>query len=71
MVERAKEIMVHASQKVVGGPIRVEAEVIEGNWKQVPKHQEVFDEIYSEINKYKKSKQETRYSELRVTATRD
>ena len=71
LVERAKEIMVHASQKVVGGPIRVEAEVIEGNWKQVPKHQEVFDEIYSEINKYKKSKQETGYSELRVTATRD
>ena len=71
LVERAKEIMIHASQKVVGGPIRVEAEVIEGNWKQVPKHQEVFDEIYSEINKYKKSKQETRYSEFRVTATRD
>ena len=71
LVERAKEIMVHASQKVVGGPIRVEAEVIEGNWKQVPKHQEVFDEIYSEINKYKKFKHGTDYSELRVTATRD
>jgi hypothetical protein len=62
--------MVHASQKVVGGPIRVEAEVIEGNWKQVPKHQEVFDEIYSEINNYKKSIKETGYSGLEVRATR-
>ena len=70
MVERAKEIMVHASEKVVGGQIRVDAEVIEGNWKQDSKHQEVFDEIFYEINKYKKSKQETGYSELRPSATR-
>ena len=70
LVERAKEIMIHASEKVVGGPIRVEAESIEGNWKQDSKHQEVFDEIYSEINKYKNSQKETGYSELRVTAAR-
>ena len=62
--------MVHASEKVVGGPIGVEAEVIEENWKQDSKHQEVLDEIYSEINKYKNSQKETEYSELRVTATR-
>ena len=55
---------------LVGGQIRVDAETIEGNWKQDSKHQEVFDEIFYEINKYKKSKQETGYSELRPSATR-
>jgi len=70
LIRRAKEIMVHASEKVVGGPIRVDAEPIEGNWKQKTKHQEIFEEIFSEINNYKKSIKETGYSGLEVRATR-
>ena len=52
-LEKAKEIMLHASMKVVGGPIRVDHEEISGNWKQIPKHQEIFDEIFKEINEHK------------------
>ena len=33
-LEKAKEIMLHASMKVVGGPIRGDHEEISGNWKQ-------------------------------------
>ena len=68
IIEEVKEIMVHASQKVVGGPIRVDAEPIAGNWKQEPKHQEVFDEIFLEINNYEK---ELGYSDNQMRATRE
>jgi|TARA_B100000315_G_C14559463_1_gene579788 DNA polymerase I-like protein with 3'-5' exonuclease and polymerase domains len=68
IIEEVKEIMVHASQKVVGGPIRVEADPIAGNWKQEPKHQEVFDEIFLEINNYEK---ELGYSDNQMRATRE
>ena len=39
-LEKAKEIMVHASMKVVNGPIRVDHEEIGRNWKQKTKHQQ-------------------------------
>jgi DNA polymerase I-like protein with 3'-5' exonuclease and polymerase domains len=53
-LEKAKEIMMHASMKVVGGPIRVDHEEISGNWKQKAKHQDIFDEIFREIKEHKK-----------------
>jgi len=49
----AKQIMVNASIKVVKGPIRVDHEVILGNYVQEPKDQKLFDEIMKEIENYK------------------
>jgi hypothetical protein len=49
----AKKIMVDASIKIVKGPIRVEHEVISGNYVQGPKDQKLFDEIMKEIENYK------------------
>ena len=43
-----------ASKEVVGGVIRVDEEEIKSNWKQKEKHQELFDEIFREIEIYKK-----------------
>ena len=56
--------MVNASMKVVNGPIRVDHEEIGRNWKQKTKHQEIFDEIFFEIKKFKDKKETTR--DLRV-----
>ena len=53
-LEKAKEIMLNASMKVVNGPIRVDHEEIGRNWKQKIKHQEIFDEIFFEIRKSRK-----------------
>ena len=44
--------MVRAAERVVG-PIRVEAEIIEGNFKQKLEIQKEFDEIFNEIRNYK------------------
>ena len=58
---QAKKIMVDASIKVVGGPIRVEQEIIRGNYKQFKKDgsdskdQKLFDEIMKEIDAYTRS----------------
>ena len=41
-----------AAKDVVGGLIRVDEEKISSNWKQKQKHQEIFDEIFLEIEKY-------------------
>ena len=41
-----------AAKDIVGGIIRVDEEVIETNWKQKEKHQELFDEIFKEIEIY-------------------
>jgi hypothetical protein len=41
-----------ASKEVVGGIIRVDREPILTNWKQEKKHQDLFDEIFSEIELY-------------------
>ena len=48
----AKQIMVNASIEVVGGPIRVDEEVIKSNYVQEPQFQKTFDEIMEEINTY-------------------
>lgn len=51
----AKSLMELASKEIVGGSIRVDEEPILTNWKQEKKHQDLFDEIFSEIKNYKKS----------------
>jgi len=51
----AKSLMELASKEIVGGTIRVDEEPILTNWKQEKKHQDLFDEIFSEIKNYKKS----------------
>lgn len=51
----AKSLMELASKEIVGGIIRVDEEPILTNWKQEKKHQDLFDEIFSEIKNYKKS----------------
>ena len=51
-LEEAKQIMVNASIDVVGGPIRVDHEVIKTNYVQEGKDQKLFDEIMKEINTY-------------------
>ena len=53
-LDEAKQIMVGASIKVVGGPIRVDHEEISGNWQQKPELQKTFDDIMNEIKNYKK-----------------
>ena len=50
--DQAISLMEIAAKDVVGGLIRVDCEEINSNWKQKPKHQELFDEIFSEIRKY-------------------
>jgi len=44
--------MVNASIQVVGGPIRVDEEVIKSNYVQEDKYQKTYDEIMEEINTY-------------------
>ena len=57
-LELAKKLMVEASIKVVGGPIRVDTEIISSNFIQLGKngepnkHQKLFDRIMSEIETY-------------------
>ena len=53
--DRAKSLMELASKEIVGGVIRVDEEAITSNWKQKPKDQKLFDEIFKEIEIYKKS----------------
>lgn len=48
----AKQIMVDASIKVVGGPIRVDQEIIKSNYEQEEKHQKLFEKIINEIDRY-------------------
>jgi len=52
--DQAKSLMELAAKDVVGGLIRVDEEEIISNWKQKEKHQELFDEIFREIEIYKK-----------------
>ena len=58
LVEHAKQIMVNASMKVVGGPIRVDADIIESNYKQLnkkgkpTKDQKMFDTIFKEVDNF-------------------
>ncbi len=52
-LKEAKKIMVDASIKIVGGPIRVDHEVISENYMQKEEHQKIFDEIMKEIKIYK------------------
>jgi len=60
LIKHAQQIMVESSKKVVGGLIRVGVEIIDGNYKQLnnkgepTKDQKIFDEIFKEINNYKK-----------------
>ena len=60
-LDEAKRIMVNASIEIVGGPIRVEHEVIRSNFKQYGKDgkenkdQELFNRIMEEINTYTRS----------------
>ena len=44
--------MGNASIDVVGGPIRVDHEVIKTNYVQEGKDQKLFDDIMNEINTY-------------------
>ena len=48
----AKRIMVSASEAVVGGPIRVDSEIIKTNYIQSGKAQQLVDDIMEEINRY-------------------
>lgn len=48
-IKEARELMINAAIKVVGGPIRVDYEVIENNFRQEEKDQKIFDEIFKEI----------------------
>jgi len=67
--DRAKSLMELAAKEIVGGVIRVDEEAITSNWKQKPKHQKLFDEIFNEIEKYKKS-QPTNHQSSRVLEAR-
>ena len=51
-LEEAKKIMARAAESVVG-VIRVEENIIEGNFIQKPEIQKDFDEIFNEIRNYK------------------
>ena len=50
--DQAKSLMELAAKDIVGGIIRVDEEEIKSNWKQKDKHQELFDEIFKEIEIY-------------------
>ena len=52
----AKQVMVNASIEVVGGPIRVDHEVIKSNYVQEEEHQKLFDDIMNEINTYTRTR---------------
>ena len=54
-LNEAKQIMVDASIKVVGGPIRVDQEIIKSNYEQEPKDQKLFQKIMNEIDRYTRS----------------
>ena len=54
--DHAKSLMELASKEIVGGVIRVDEERITSNWKQEKKHQDLFEEIFKEIEIYEKSK---------------
>ena len=60
-IELAEKIMIDASIKVVGGPIRVDKEIIKGNFIQLKKgkpnkDQKLFDKIMDEIETYTRSR---------------
>ena len=55
-LEEAKQIMVDASFKVVGGPISVDQEVIKSNYEQEDKNQKLFNKIMSHIDRYTRSR---------------
>ena len=57
--KRAKSLMELAAKDVVGGIIRVDEEKIITNWKQEPKNQEIFEEIFEEISKYEEENKPT------------
>jgi len=60
-LKEAKQIMVDASVAVVGGPIRVDSEIIRSNYRQLEKDgsdskdQKLFDNIMHEIDTYIRS----------------
>ena len=62
-LKEAKQIMVDASVAVVGGPIRVDSEIIKSNYRQLEKDgsdskdQKLFDNIMHEIDTYIRSEQ--------------
>ena len=62
-LKEAKQIMVDASVAVVGGPIRVDSEIIRSNYRQLEKDgsdskdQKLFDDIMHEIDTYIRSEQ--------------
>jgi|TARA_R110001592_G_scaffold150994_1_gene377169 DNA polymerase-1 len=64
----AKDLMELAAKEVVGGIIKVDEERITGNWIQEDKHQEIFKEIFREIENYKNN-QGTNDQTLRVLST--
>ena len=60
-IELAEKIMIDASIKVVGGPIRVDKEIIKGNFIQLKdgepnKDQILYDKIMGEIETYTRSR---------------
>jgi hypothetical protein len=55
-LEEAKQIMVDASIKVVGGPITVDQEIIKSNYEQETKDQKLFNKIMSHIDRYTRSR---------------
>ena len=55
-LEEAKQIMVDASIKVVGGPITVDQEIIKSNYEQEFKDQKLFNKIMSHIDRYTRSR---------------
>ena len=54
--DKAKSLMELAAKEVVGGIIKVDEERISSNWTQEDKHQEIFNEIFREIENYKNNK---------------
>ena len=52
LIKEAMQIMVDASEFVVGGPIRVGREDIYSNWKQKDKDQKFYNDIFREISTY-------------------
>jgi hypothetical protein len=61
-LEEAKQIMLEASIKVVGGPINVDQEIIKSNYIQLDKNgepdknQKLFNKIMSHIDRYTRSR---------------
>jgi hypothetical protein len=46
-------VMENASRIVVGGTIRVDTNIIRGNYKQDEEDQKLFDDLMNEIKEYK------------------